>query len=87
MALAQNVPSRYSLAMQTKYKCWYQGLPRIDREKYAREVGTTTRYLEVHLMQRRKCPGRDLMKRLAKHADGMTLNDVLDHFYLDETTS
>jgi hypothetical protein len=68
-----------------KFKDFYRSLDRSDREDYAKRAGTTTNYIEIHLMASRplrKIPRTPLMKALVDEARGAcSLEDLLKHFY------
>ena len=63
------------------WKNWYRGLNRAEREAYAQRAGTTTKYIEIHLMQRHRCPRPDLMARLADATLGRVSYEDLVMFF------
>ncbi|BEU21597.1 hypothetical protein [Paraburkholderia sp. 22B1P] len=67
------------------FKSFYQGLKKEDRARFAEIAGTSTRYIEIHLMPRRKIPKPPLMAALAtacKQLGGsISQDDVLSFFY------
>jgi hypothetical protein len=46
------------------FKALYRSLTKEQRVKFAEEAGTTTRYIDTHLVDARKIPGPKLMERL-----------------------
>jgi len=57
-------------------------------EQYAKDCGTTSGYIKVHLMHGRKYPKKELMKALSAKSNGLIRDvDVLVHFGLLETDS
>lgn len=67
------------------FKAFYQGLPADQRKRFAEIAGTTTGYIEVHLMTRRKMPKKALMAALAnaclEFKAPITQDDLLAFFY------
>lgn len=73
------------------FKEWFLSLSDDDRERYARDAGTTAGYIRVHLIGRRKIPRPDLLRRLAEASNGkfsphgkFTVGDLLGFFYKAE---
>lgn len=81
--LALCVPAGYIPGMD--WKAWYLSKSDAARAVYAERAGTSTAYIEIHLLaspNRRKTPKPALMKRLAEASEGeITLEHVLAHFY------
>ncbi|WP_186092826.1 hypothetical protein [Burkholderia gladioli] len=73
------------------FKAFYQGLPSADRKRFAEAAGTSTAYIEVHLIPRRKIPKPPLMGRLADACrvcgGHLTQEDLLAFFYRTEPTT
>ncbi|WP_186260318.1 hypothetical protein [Burkholderia gladioli] len=73
------------------FKAFYQGLPSVDRKRFAETAGTSTAYIEVHLIPRRKIPKPPLMARLADACNSMgsaiTQDDLLAFFYRTDSTT
>ena len=67
------------------FKNYYRALPRAEREAFADRAGTTTTYVEIHLLARpeaRKIPRPKLMAGLIAASDGnCSESEVLSHFY------
>jgi hypothetical protein len=67
------------------FKSFYQGLAVADRARFAEIAGTTTGYIEVHLVTRRKIPKPRLIASLAKACaqlgGAITEPDLLSFFY------
>lgn len=67
------------------FKQFYQGLPADERKRFAVAAKTTTGYIEVHLMTRRKIPKPALMSSLASACAAfevpITQDDLLAFFY------
>jgi hypothetical protein len=51
------------------FKHYYLSLSKDEREDYAARVGTTTDYIECHLLAARKVPRPKLMNALAKESN------------------
>lgn len=66
-------------------KSFYQGLAQDDRKRFAEIAGTSTAYVEVHLVTRRKIPKPALMASLAtacaEMGSSLTQEDLLAFFY------
>jgi len=64
---------------------WYKALPALERESFAARAGTTTGYIETHLIapeNRRKVPRRELMARLINASDGaLKFAELAAYFY------
>lgn len=73
------------------FKTFYQGLSADDRKRFAAIAGTSTRYIEVHLMSRRKIPKPALMASLAdacaQLGAALTQDDLLAFFYRTTSTA
>ncbi len=69
-------------------KTYYQGLSQDERKEFARLAGTSTAYIEVHLLPRRKIPKPPLLDRLAsaclKMGASISKADLLAFFYKTE---
>lgn len=67
------------------FKSFYQGLAASDRKRFAEIAGTSTGYIEIHLMSRRKIPKPALMESLAvackEFGAPLTQSDLLAFFY------
>ena len=67
------------------FRTFYLGLDAAERKRFADEACTSTRYIEVHLMSRRKIPKPLLMGRLsdacALFNASLTKGDLLTFFY------
>lgn len=64
------------------FKAYFYGLSNAEREAFAYRAGTTVRYIQCHLVNRRKVPRRRSLFNLASASKGqVTLNDLLAHFY------
>ena len=63
------------------FKNYYKSLPAKDRERYAKACGTTTKYIETHLIPARKEPRRKLRIALADNSRGaLTVSNISEHF-------
>lgn len=71
--------------MDLDFKSFYQGLAAPERVRFAQIAGTSTRYIEVHLMTRRKIPKPPLMAGLAaactQLGGSLSQQDLLSFFY------
>lgn len=69
-------------------KTYYQGLSQNERRDFARRANTTTAYIEVHLLPRRKIPKPPLLDSLALACSemgvGISKADLLAFFYRTE---
>jgi hypothetical protein len=67
------------------FKSFYQSLAADDRARFAEIAGTTTRYIEIHLVTRRKIPKPRLIASLAQacvqFGAVITEPDLLSFFY------
>lgn len=67
------------------FKTFYQALGQEDRKRFAKIAGTSTAYIEVHLVTRRKIPKPALMAALATACGSfnseITQEDLLSFFY------
>jgi hypothetical protein len=64
------------------FKEWFLSLSDDERERYARQAGTTAGYIRVHLIGRRKIPREELLHRLAAASAGkFTVAKLLAFFY------
>ena len=63
-------------------KQYFYRLSRPERDSFARRAGTTTRYIQCHLLTQRKIPRPALMQKLVSASGNtVTLDDLLAHFY------
>lgn len=67
-------------------KEFYRSLAREKREAFARRAGTTTGYIEIHLLRdKKKIPQRKLMLGLAEacreFGSDISYGDLLAYFY------
>lgn len=73
------------------FKAFYQGLSKEDRKRFAEIAGTSTGYIEVHLMPRRKIPKPALMESLSDALRAfdasLSKDDLLSFFYETEQMS
>ncbi|VVE10073.1 hypothetical protein [Pandoraea commovens] len=73
------------------FKTYYQGLSQDERKKFATHANTSTAYIEVHLLPRRKIPKPPLLDGLASACLAMgadiTKGDLLAFFYRTEAPS
>lgn len=61
---------------------YFYQLTQPERDSFARRAGTTTRYIQCHLITHRKIPRPALMRKLvAASGNRVTLDDLLTHFY------
>ncbi|MGF6643140.1 hypothetical protein [Paraburkholderia sp. GAS82] len=71
------------------FKSLYQALSPTERERFAALAGTSRRYIEIHLVTRRKTPKQALMKSLAGACEAfawpVTQADLLAFFYRTAT--
>ena len=64
------------------FKTYYLGLTKRERETYARRAGTTTGYIQSHLVSRNKIPRKPTIERLAAASQGAcSVDDLLAYFY------
>ena len=68
------------------FRDFYRSLPRERKECFARLAGTTSRYIEIHLLRDgKKIPQRKLMKGLARACEefgsGISELSLLAYFY------
>lgn len=64
------------------FKEWFLSLSEDQREKYASDAGTTSGYIRVHLIGRRKIPRPELLRSLAAASRGkFTVPKLLAFFY------
>lgn len=67
------------------FKTYYQGLSQDERKKFANLANTSTGYIEIHLIPRRKIPKPPLLDRLACACAAMgtsiSKGDLLAFFY------
>ena len=64
------------------FRTFYNGLDDFERSAFADNAGRSRRYIETHLLHRRKMPTVQTMQNLASASSGAcTYADVLDFFY------
>jgi hypothetical protein len=72
-------------------RTFYRGLPSALKRKFAEEAGTTTSYMEAHLVYARKLPRKDTFDRLWKACDAFgakfSREDLLTFFYRPEDSA
>jgi len=70
------------------FKTFYRSLSAEDRARFAELAGTSAKYIDVHLMFRRKMPKAALMQGLADACAAfnapISKADILAFFYRDE---
>lgn len=65
-------------------KSYYQSLKREDREAFAARAGTSTGYIETHLLRKGRTPHKDKMRSLAAASEGsLSYDDVVRFFMFD----
>lgn len=68
--------------MKTTLKAFYQSLDPKSKARYAKAAGTTTGYIECHLLYARKVPRPVLLRKLALASNGaLKFEDLLEFFY------
>lgn len=68
------------------YRSYFVALNADQREAYARRAGTSSAYIQIHLMATppRKIPRPELLRALADATEGAcSFQDMLAHFYPD----
>ncbi len=64
------------------FKLYFCGLTPLERDAYADRAGTTVRYIQCHLITRRKIPRpRSMQKLAAASEDSVSLDELLAYFY------
>lgn len=64
------------------FKRYFYGLTALERDAYADRAGTTVRYIQCHLITRRKIPRLNSMRKLAAASESRgSLDDLLAYFY------
>jgi len=64
------------------FKLYYRQLDREQRKAFANRAQTSTRYIENHLMFRRRIPRPDMLERLAAASQGkVSYGDLVTFFY------
>ncbi len=64
------------------FKRYFYGLTPSERDAYAYRAGTTVRYIQCHLITRRKIPRLKSMQKLAAASeDSVSLDELLAYFY------
>ncbi len=64
------------------FKRYFYGLTPSERDAYAYRAGTTVRYIQCHLITRRKIPRpRSMHKLAAASEDSVSLDELLAYFY------
>ncbi|MGH8656659.1 MAG: hypothetical protein ACREYE_32750 [Gammaproteobacteria bacterium] len=64
------------------FKLYFYGLTPLERDAYADRAGTTVRYIQCHLISRRKIPRLKSLHKLAAASDNrVSLDDLLVYFY------
>ncbi len=70
------------------FKLYFYGLTALERNAYADRAGTTVRYIQCHLITRRKIPRPDSMRKLAAASENsISLDDLLAYFYKSDSHS
>jgi len=68
-----------------RFDKFYKAMTTLEREAYAKRVGTSRKYFDNHLIvkpSRRVTPRRDRLLTLAKESDGKcSLIDVIEYFH------
>lgn len=70
------------------FRRWWLGLPADERERFAREAGTTPEYVRIHLiapLARRKTPRRELMDAMVRAGAGRFSREDLLSWFFPET--
>ena len=74
--------------MSGMFRSFYLELPEVRRAEFAQRAGTTTRYIETHLVapaSRRKIPNKPLMERLAaacaEFGAAFSKDELVAYFY------
>lgn len=77
-------------ATSQNLRTFYRGLPVALKRKFAEEAGTTTSYMESHLVYARKLPRKETFDRLWKACDAFgaefSREDLLTFFYCPAQT-
>lgn len=64
---------------------YYRSMSREDRQAFAGRAGTSTAYIEIHLLPRRKMPKKETMLALAKASNGgLAFEDLVNYFLLHD---
>lgn len=66
-----------------EFDTYYKSLTKRERKSFAGRANTSTEYIEIHLLPRRKVPRIDTMKVLARASgEACSYADVVTYFYL-----
>ena len=67
---------------------YIRSLSPVERDAYARRCGTTSKYLNIHILHSRKEPRKALRESLARESEGnVSINEVLEHFGMSNSSA
>ena len=64
---------------------FYRSMNREERQAFAKRADTSTAYIEIHLLPRRKMPKKETMQALAGASNGaLSFEDLVNYFLLHD---
>lgn len=69
--------------MFMEFDTYYKSLSKDERKAFAGRAKTSTEYLEIHLLPRRKTPRKEMMRSLAlASGEACSYEKIVEYFYL-----